>query len=247
MSNKSTGSLSRLLIVMAKYPKAGYVKTRLGRSIGDAAAARVYYAFLADLVPRFLPQPSRVEFDVCWVYTSDLDDFKMLITNLQATDLDEQIETPMRNCQQVYFVKHAQPGLAEQQKVQLRWAREQGYQQVVVISTDTPHLQRVTIDAAFTHLEQHDVVIGPTVDGGYYLLGIRQYVDILENVVMSTDHVADDIINNCHAANLNVKQLNQMLDIDHLDDLKCLIQLLTPFGGGPCVHTWNVLRELQLL
>lgn len=236
-----------LLIVLAKYPRPGTVKTRLATVIGDAAAAAVYEAFLADLAPRVIPDAGRVRFDVCWLYVcADCSEheFQRLIERLQGrvVDLDGSVSSGSRT----YYVGHTRPSLTEHQVGQLRWADAMGYAASVVITTDSPHLQRSTIDDAFDRLREHDLVIGPVVDGGYYLLGMRGYHPVLERVTMSTDHVAHDIETNAQACHLEVAKLDVLSDVDTVADLQLLVRT-TSSTRHLCQHTWGVLQRMMLV
>ncbi len=117
----------RLLVILAKYPQPGIVKTRLAKSIGEEKATELYRACLADLTPRFVPHSGSIFFNVRWVYTPDTPEFERLIRKLYSdSDTDE-----------VTFVSNATPGLAEHQINQLQWAHLNGYQQTVIITTDS--------------------------------------------------------------------------------------------------------------
>lgn len=227
----------RLLIILAKYPQPGIVKTRLAASIGAEAAASLYHAFLADLAPRFAPQAGSLAFDVCWSYTPNTQDFEQMLGNIGVVAVDNQM----------IFVGHATPNLATHQICQLNWAQSIGYQDAVIITTDTPHLQRSTVENAFHLLNDNDVVIGPVKDGGYYLLGVRHRWQILDRVAMSTNHVMKDIIKNAQLEQLKVGLLEQMIDIDNKDDLNTFISLMEPSGGIHCPKTWRKLNELALV
>jgi rSAM/selenodomain-associated transferase 1 len=227
----------RVLIILAKYPQPGQVKTRLGASIGAEAAAYLYHAFLADLAPRFARQTGRLPFDVCWVYTPDTPKFEHMIIDFGF----------MTNGGQVIFTGHATPDLSAHQVRQLQWAQSVGYQESVIITTDTPHLQRSTVEDAFHQLNENDVVIGPAQDGGYYLLGVKQSWQILEQVKMSTHHVAQEIMENARLAQLKVGMIEKMIDIDNKEDLYAFIHLMQPSGGIYCPKTWSKLKELGLV
>jgi len=237
----------RLLTILAKYPEAGFTKTRLARMIGDSSAARLYEAFLADLAPRFAPGVEHFQFDVCWLYVPTRSDFKELILRLQiAHSLADSFSISALNTQ-IFKESRVLTSLGEQQDQQMKWAQGMSYERTVIITTDTPHLQRARVENAFQLLEVYDVVVGPVEDGGYYLLGVRHYWPILENVEMSTNHVVRDIIQNTRSANLTDTRLEMMLDIDSWDDLQAFIRLMKPLNGAQCPKTWNTLSELGLV
>ncbi len=196
---------------------------------------------------RFAPGVAHFQFDVCWLYVPTRSDFKELILKLQiAHSLADSCSISPLNTQ-IFKESSVLTSLGEQQDQQMKWAQAIGYGHIVIITTDTPNLQRASVENAFQLLEGYDVVVGPVEDGGYYLLGVRNYWPILENVEMSTNHVVEDIIQNTRSANLTDTCLETMLDIDSWDDLQAFIQLMKPLNGTPCPKTWNILSELGLV
>ena len=100
-------------------------------------------------------------------------------------------------------------------------------QRVVVIGADTPQLTTATIDDAFAALEDHDVVIGPSTDGGYYLIGMRgQCHDLFSDISWSQETVLGETLDRVKSLALTVKSLPAMTDVDQLDELQLLRQLL---------------------
>ena len=73
----------------------------------------------------------------------------------------------------------------------LRWGFEHGYARTVLIGSDSPQLPRAVVRDAFATLVEHDVAMGRTHDGGYYLIGMRGCHDVLTGVPMSTATAAD--------------------------------------------------------
>jgi len=71
---------------------------------------------------------------------------------------------------------------------------DEGYKKIVIIGSDCPEMDAQTLEEAFRKLEDHNVVIGPANDGGYYLLGLSQKVNIFENVDWSTESVFDQTL-----------------------------------------------------
>src|SRR4051812_7829644 len=149
------------------------VKTRLGRTIGDARAAALYRAFLADLAARF--RRAARGYDLLWAVAPATADWPALVGAADG-----------------YF---AQEGLdwTERQRHIFATTAARGYERTVLIASDSPHLQARTIAAAFAALDTHAAVLAPTFDGGYSLIGQRAGVDILGTVSMSTATVFDDL------------------------------------------------------
>lgn len=91
---------------------------------------------------------------------------------------------------------------------------------VVVVGTDSPDISPELLRQAFQALHQHDIVIGPAMDGGYYLLGMtRMHRHLFEDISWSTDTVYKDTIAKASAKQLSFFSLPTLRDIDDLDDL----------------------------
>lgn len=223
-----------LLLVFAKFPQAGLVKTRLGRQIGFERAAQLYRAFLTDLALRFSERSRDLGCDIRWVYLPAESEFPRLVASIQG-------RAP--SYERTSFVGYREPGLLQQQLDQFTWARQRGYRRVVGISSDTPHLPSAYVVDAFERLASYDVVIGPTLDGGYYLLGTSSCSSIQRDIEMSTDHVAQDLLEAAQDLNLEVCLLPTMLDVDEVQDLSTLVRLIVGASHNPCPATWRVLQE----
>ena len=100
----------------------------------------------------------------------------------------------------------------------------QGYQQVLIIGTDAPTLPLDHVKQALTRLEQHDLVLGPALDGGYYLIGLKRPIQALfHDIPWSTDQVLKRTQEQAAKAGLTVALLEPWRDVDTLDDLQALI------------------------
>ena len=97
---------------------------------------------------------------------------------------------------------------------------------MVLIASDSPHITVEMVRAAFGALERHDLVVGPTFDGGYYLLGMRGWHDILRGIPMSTRTVADDLAARARHAGLAVGCLPTTFEVDEAGDLPHLWRLV---------------------
>ncbi|MDQ3066373.1 MAG: TIGR04282 family arsenosugar biosynthesis glycosyltransferase [Actinomycetota bacterium] len=180
------------LYIAAKAPQPGQVKTRLARAIGDEAAASLYSAFLDDLAGRFP--------DASWFVTSPED-----------------------------WAGWPRPTLAqpagdwtERQSALFRGAPARGESRVVLIASDSPQLPAATVAEAFRLLETHDVVLGPVRDGGYYLIGMRGWHDVLAGVAMSTSSVLEEVVACARARGLSLALVEPTYDVDEVDDLALL-------------------------
>ena len=91
----------------------------------------------------------------------------------------------------------------------------------VIIGSDCPQLLSKDIESAFHHLDRFDLVIGPANDGGYYLLGMKAVQhSLFKEMEWSTEKVFQETLNRAKAANLKVKVLRELVDLDTLQDLE---------------------------
>lgn len=201
-------SLRRRLYIAAKAPRIGVAKTRLGRVLGAAEAVDLYRAFLVDIGSRFAAAP----FPVSW-FVTPADAWSELASIVGSHARDQQV-----------LVQGA-GDWTERQRQLFRGAAERGDEQAILIASDSPHTTVDIVAEAFRILEQHDVVIGPVYDGGYYLLGMRGWHDILRGIPMSTATVVEAITERAHELGLTVGQVETTFDIDEVTDLPHLQRL----------------------
>jgi glycosyltransferase A (GT-A) superfamily protein (DUF2064 family) len=225
-----------LLLIAAREPAPGMAKTRLGATIGMARAAALYAAFLVDLAARFTPcQDEDWGFNVGWAFTPADVDFA---TVLQRIGCDPPSPA-------VRFVAQYGDGWDVRQTNILAWSHEQGYERTVLIGSDSPQLPFTVISDAFVALVEHDVTLGRTLDGGYYLIGMRGFHDVLSGVPMSTVSAADALAARTSDLGLRLAELPVTFDIDEEPDLEHLRCALAP-DGDPAPATWAALRRLEL-
>jgi len=209
------------LAVMARYPEAGRVKTRLAKSIGAQAAAELYRAFLLDLHERF-GNDSR---QLVWMYEPPDAPFSALMPTgvclpQQGRDLGER----MRDC---FAALLRSP-----------------YDRVIMIGSDVPHVRSGCIDEADERLGDHDVVLGPSDDGGYYLIAMRQPHDLFSMIEMGTPQVLAQTMAAADGLGLTVHLLPTDFDIDHECDLTRLRAVLSTPGAPSLAHTMRALGEI---
>jgi uncharacterized protein len=231
MNNRS------LVMIAARAPISGQTKTRLGASIGMDAAATLYRAFLHDLAERFDSEHGAHtrRYDLAWTYSPPERDFRH--------DLEEL--TGRSSPCDTLFVPQDGPDWGIRQSNLLRWAHEHGYRRTVLMASDSPHLSLATIDDAFAAMESHDVVLGRVRDGGYYLIGMKGFLDVLSGVKMSTASAADGVVQSCRAQGLRIQETEPTFDIDEASDLEYLIQVLGD-DPGLCPVTRATLADLGL-
>jgi rSAM/selenodomain-associated transferase 1 len=204
------------LIIVARYPQRGAIKTRLASAIGEDATIELYRAFLTDLALKFAAARSqRNQYDLHWCYTPSGIDFGMLLSTL----------TPTLSASMRCFPQQGE-GLGERLHHAFCTAHRLGYRKTIVISSDSPQIRPAIIAQARAALDHADVVLGPAEDGGYYLIAMREPHDVFTGIPMSTSVVLQMTIELACQQNLSVSMLEPLFDIDELPDLLRLTDLL---------------------
>ena len=223
-----------LLLIAARAPMAGQTKTRLGATIGMERAALLYAAFLRDLFSRFMT--ARRRFDVGWAYTPATCDFVQALAAVGCGPSPDRVR----------LVPQHGEGWGERQANLLHWGREVGYARTILIASDSPQLSLQAIEEGFVSLRHADVALARTLDGGYSLIGMRGYHDVLSGVPMSTASAAEAIAIRCGALKLVLADLPTTFDVDEEADLRVLYAALAP-DGGAAPETWQALQSLGLV
>lgn len=199
------------LVIMARYPEPGKTKTRLARHYGNVETARLYQAFLTDLAAKFANQ----DYALTWTYTPPEVDYEAFVQNL----------LPHMSFETRCFPQQGE-GLGDRLLHAFQWTAAQGYQNTILIGSDSPQVDREIIQQARLALEEVDVVLGPAEDGGYYLIAMRQPYDVFSGIQMSTDSVLDETVALAQSQNLTTRLLTPCFDIDEIQDLQRLVDLL---------------------
>ena len=188
--------------MFAKYWEPGRVKTRLAGSVGSQTAAELCQLFVMTLLRRFATTAQRRV--LCF--------------------WPPEVETEMKRVAVDWSVSAQSEGdLGQRMRRYFDQAFADGQQRVVLIGSDSPNLPRERVFDAFKLLASHDVVIGQTPDGGYYLIGLsRPCPEVFANVPWSTAKVWEHTMENVRQANLTHAVLEPWYDVDELDDLYLL-------------------------
>jgi len=193
-----------LLIIFAKYPEPGRVKTRLAAELGDAEAVRVYRA-CAEMVLAETDSPGgSAGYDVALAFwpPEKINEMRLWIgpeikiAPQQGHDLGSR----MQHAFAVGFTG--------------------GYEKIIIIGADCPAVTQELISKAFVLLDSQDAVIGPAADGGYYLIGLRHTMSALfDKISWGTELVCNQTLAHCRALNITCALLPELRDIDRIEDL----------------------------
>ncbi|MFQ5667855.1 MAG: TIGR04282 family arsenosugar biosynthesis glycosyltransferase [Candidatus Binatia bacterium] len=211
------------LAVMARYPIAGTVKTRLAAAIGAQRACNLYRAFLRDIGARFGGGPR----ELVWVFHPPHADFAA-------------VATPAARC-----LPQRGRNLGERMHNCFRELFADGFANVIMIGADVPHVRETWLNEADEHLNEVDVVLGPSADGGYYLVAMRSPHDVFSGIEMSTNRVLSDTLRKTAALGLQVRLLPETFDVDDERDLLRLRSLLEEEESCHLPHTAAVLAEWE--
>lgn len=196
------------LIIFAKLPRAGEVKTRLGESIGMEQAAKVYKEFaehaftLAD-----------------GVNAKDIVVYIFYAPGASEIEIKQWVGRPF------HFIEQRGNSLGDRMRNAFDRTFADGATQTVIIGTDVPELDARTLHSSFAYLTSHDIVIGPSTDGGYYLLGMNVPTkDVFDGIVWSSSAVTETTLARIEAGNYSFALLPVLSDIDTEEDYRAYVQ-----------------------
>jgi len=215
----------RVIILFVKYPQPGRVKTRLALKLGDEAAVSIYRQLVDRLIHmlrgvkveeiRVCFDPAEKHYEVehwlkpIWleagmglIADNDSDDEASLVFRPQCEgDLGERLKSAFSEV----FQENEKAGICESR--------------VIAIGSDCIELDEQTFQVAWEFLETKEVVFGPTPDGGYYLVGMKEpRLDLFENIPWSTDQTLEASLQRARKSGLEIAELDEKHDIDTEED-----------------------------
>ncbi len=216
-NSHQTHSGRHVLGIFVKEPEAGKVKTRLGSEIGYENSARLYEAFVQDLLAKFQSLPDRLILG----FSPNSSEATNWANSLCQTTLPgySEDDTTIRE-----LWPQPEGKLGERIIAYFEHAfRSPETESVVLIGSDSPTLPREYIEQAFEWLYQKECVIGPSADGGYYLIGLRNFHrDLFQQVHWSGAKVLAQTVAKIKKAGVSLKLLPVWYDVDSKDDLEML-------------------------
>jgi rSAM/selenodomain-associated transferase 1 len=200
------------LVIFAKAPIPGQVKTRLCPPLTSDEAATLHGSFVLDMLERTKAAVGKLKlpFDrfLACAPSSQLVFFKI-----------------MEERQGVQLIDQVGDNLGARMHRTFLTLFERGYHRVLIVGTDVPTLPLDYYKQALTLLDQNDVVLGPALDGGYYLIGLTKPVEgLFDNIPWSTDRVLQLTRDKADGLGLRSALLPQWRDVDTIDDLASLIE-----------------------
>ncbi len=188
---------SQVLIVFMKNLVLGQVKTRIGKELGDEEALVVYQQ-LVDYTIRMVRELN-IE---TYIYFSEF-----------------MPENPIGNQGKTKYRVQSKGGDLGTKMYDAFQEQFQDYNQVVIIGSDCLQLTTDIIEKAFSSLDSHEAVIGPSLDGGYYLLGLSRFVEeVFLDIPWSSEQVLSRTISILENQGISFQILQPLKDIDHAAD-----------------------------
>jgi rSAM/selenodomain-associated transferase 1 len=219
-----------LLILFAKAPEPGRVKTRMVPFISERAASQLQKAFLLD--------------------TLQLTDSLLLRRAIACLpDPDHPFFLQCGKERPLLFFKQMGADLGERMKNAFEWGFSQGFQKVLLLGGDTPTLPAEWIKEAVDRLDAFPLVLGPSADGGYYLIGGRPPIPALfDGIAWGTNSVLAVTLQKVTHLQIGCHLLPFWYDIDRPEDLaflKAHLALLKGQGNVAAKETRQVIEALE--
>ncbi len=190
------------LVIFAREPKLGKVKTRLARDVGEAEALRLYKSFVRQTLK--------------------------LASSLK--NLDRYIYYAGSNASMPFLRQFKNRFILKQQRGGNLGTRmynafdhlfKAGYQKVIIIGTDCLEITKKDIQTAYKRLDRADYVLGPTYDGGYYLIGAKlAHRSVFQGITWGTKTVFNQTKAKIVRCGKSLKVIPKKSDIDYLADLQ---------------------------
>jgi rSAM/selenodomain-associated transferase 1 len=187
--------MNKRILIMARPAELGKVKSRLAATLGAEKTLTVYKHLLHHTIS--ITEKSGHSFIIWW---SDLpNDYLSIPYQLQTGEL---------------------LGERMQQAFEFEFNLNQS-EKVVMVGTDCPDLSTTILQQAFDALEENKIVLGPSEDGGYYLIGMNGFhPELLQDIEWSTDRVLEQTIEKCKKYEKTFALLPTLNDIDNEEDLR---------------------------
>jgi rSAM/selenodomain-associated transferase 1 len=219
------------IVIMAKEPKPGNVKTRLTPSLDPQTASRIYHSLLLDRIEQ-VESLKEADHFVAYFPKSSLNFFENIIPSSfsllpqKGKDLGERLA----NIFNTLF--------------------KEGYERIIIMDSDSPNLPSRFISEGLKMLNKADLVLGPCEDGGYYLVGLSSNMpQIFQEIPWSTSEVTEFTVKKAKALDKRISLLEKWYDVDTIEELKRLRIELDSYINTPndiffCRNTYKIISEI---
>jgi rSAM/selenodomain-associated transferase 1 len=220
------------LILFARNPVPGRAKTRLIPALGAEAAAELYRCFLLDSLEAAAGQRA---------------DVLVAVADADSLDAVRNLASPV--CPRADFLVQQGDDLGQRMGHAFEAVFSRGYQGAVLVGTDVPSLPPLRVNDALRYCSSRDLVLGPSLDGGYYLIGLRKVIpECFADLPWGGPTVLVETLRRAHEAGASVSLLDPWYDVDTPEDLRVLRSHLTALDLARdtifCPRTWEFLHRL---
>ena len=199
----SKGTTKERLIIFTRYPEPGLTKTRMIPALGARGAANL--------------QRQMTEYTLSKV--RELQSCHHIAVEVHFDSGNQQLMQDWLGSDVIYQPQ-GQGDLGSRMARSLFLALQSGAERVVIIGTDCPGLNAQLMAQAFHQLHSHDLVLGPAMDGGYYLLGLRYFIpELFSGISWGSAEVLEQTVDIAKKLDLSVAYLRQLADVDRPEDL----------------------------
>jgi rSAM/selenodomain-associated transferase 1 len=217
------------VLCFVKYPEKGQVKLRLTANLDDDVVVELYRNFVLDIVS--LLKKLDTQFYLCF---SPLNAHKKIREWLGSS---------------YSYVPQEGNDLGERMKNGFCYAFTEGFRRVILVGSDSPDLPGDFLKNAIVELQTHDMVLGPSSDGGYYLIGFRNDTflpSVFDKISWSSSSVFQETLSKVKNAGRSLSLLPAWSDVDIISDLKNLVRRNhnTSFKSS---HTMSYLRRNKII
>ncbi|MDT8317134.1 MAG: TIGR04282 family arsenosugar biosynthesis glycosyltransferase [bacterium] len=215
----------RSIVLFSKAPEPGKVKTRLASHMSDIDAASFHAAFVLDTLDSLSALENTDRYLACYpdkehTFFKELEEnFDIKAFNQQGGDLGKKMENAFL------------------------YLRDEGYKEIVLIGSDSPTLPVEILNEAFERLKKNELVIGPSFDGGYYLIGISGEVpDIFGGIEWGENKVFEETLKKAKDCKVDFSILPFWYDIDTIKELSFMQIHLDDMNEGRCARTRTMVK-----
>ena len=214
----------KVIVFFTRIPTLGKTKTRLEPFLSKELCVKLQTAFIKDIYNNI----KNMGIDIIINY-SDHGDLEILKNIMHKG---------------VYFLKQEGKDLGEKMHNAISFALRE-YRNVVLIGSDLPLISKKDIEVAFKVLETKDIVISPTYDGGYYLIGMKEENKDIFSIRYSTSSVFEETIDKIKNKGKSYGKGEIQLDIDDRDDFLRLYKILKEDESISCDNTRKLVNEIM--
>jgi rSAM/selenodomain-associated transferase 1 len=219
------------IVIIAKEPKSGSVKTRLTPPLDSQTASKIYHNLLLDRIEQ-VESLKEADHFVAYFPKSSLHFFENIIPSSflllpqKGKDLGERLSNIFNDL------------------------FEDGYERILILDSDSPNLPSKNISKGLEMLKNADLVLGPCEDGGYYLVGLSSNMpQIFQGIPWSTSEVTELTVKKAKAMDKKISILEKWYDVDTIEDLKRLRTELDSYFMASkdiyfCRNTYKIISEI---